>query len=108
MKTLEELIRELRPQLQNEVRKYAQDLVDTKVKPKRKYLRMDWVGGVLKNSVINTPRLSFKRKRWNGGEIDEVVGPKAKGGSALCRHLRTGSKAYLLISGVKWRASSIY
>ena len=45
MKTLEELIRELPPQLQNEVRKYAQYLVDTKVKPQRKYLRMDWVGG---------------------------------------------------------------
>lgn len=46
MKSLEELIKELPPQLQNEVREYAQYLVDTKVKPKRKYLRMDWAGGL--------------------------------------------------------------
>jgi hypothetical protein len=46
MKSLEELLKELPLQLQNEVREYAQYLVDTKVKPKRKYLRMDWAGGL--------------------------------------------------------------
>lgn len=67
MKTLEELIRELPPQLQNEVRKYAQYLVDTKVKPKRKYLRMDWAGGLKEfRGQYTSLELQKKALEWRG------------------------------------------
>lgn len=67
MKSLEELIKELPPQLQNEVREYAQYLVDTKVKPKRKYLRMDWAGGLKEfRGQYTSLELQKKALEWRG------------------------------------------
>jgi hypothetical protein len=67
MKSLEELIKELPPQLQNEVREYAQYLVDTKVKPKRKYLRMDWAGGLREyRDQFTSLQLQKKALEWWG------------------------------------------
>lgn len=67
MKSLEELIKELPPQLQNEVREYAQYLVDTKVKPKRKYLRMDWAGGLREyRDQFTSLQLQKKSLEWWG------------------------------------------
>ncbi len=67
MKSLEELIKELSPQLQNEVREYVQYLVDTKVKPKRKYLRMDWAGGLREyRDQFTSLQLQKKALEWRG------------------------------------------
>ncbi len=67
MKSLEELIKELPPQLQNEVREYAQYLVDTKVRPKRKYLRMDWAGGLKEfRGQYTSLELQKKALEWRG------------------------------------------
>lgn len=67
MKSLKELIKELPPQLQNEVREYAQYLVDTKVKPKRKYLRMDWAGGLREyRDQFTSLELQKKALEWRG------------------------------------------
>jgi hypothetical protein len=67
MKSLEELMKELPPQLQNEVREYAQYLVDTKVKPKRKYLRMDWAGGLREyRDQFTSLQLQKKALEWWG------------------------------------------
>ncbi len=46
MKTLEELIRELPPELQQEVRDFAKFLLETRVHPRRLKLRMNWAGGL--------------------------------------------------------------
>lgn len=67
MKSLEELIKELPPQLQNEVREYAQYLVDAKVKQKRKYLRMDWAGGLKEfRGQYTSLELQKKALEWRG------------------------------------------
>jgi hypothetical protein len=67
MKSLEELLKELPLQLQNEVREYAQYLVDTKVKPKRKYLRMDWAGGLKEfRGQYTSLELQKKALEWRG------------------------------------------
>lgn len=67
MKSLEELIKELPPQLQNEVREYAQYVVDTKVKPKRKYLRMDWADGLKEfRGQYTSLELQKKALEWRG------------------------------------------
>jgi len=46
MKTLEELIRELPPELQQEVYDFAKFLLDTKVSRKQKKLRLSWAGAL--------------------------------------------------------------
>lgn len=46
MSTIEDLIRELPPDLQEEVRHFAEFLLETKVRPKRKGLRLSWAGGL--------------------------------------------------------------
>lgn len=67
MKSLEELIKELPPQLQNELREYAQYLIDTKVKPKRKYLRMDWAGCLKEfRGQYTSLELQKKALEWRG------------------------------------------
>lgn len=65
MKTLEELIKELPPHLQEEVRDFAQFLADTKVHPKRKYLRMDWAGGLREyRDQFTSLQLQKKALEW--------------------------------------------
>jgi len=46
MKTMEELVKELPPDLQREVRDFAQFLLDTRVRPKQAKLRMTWAGAL--------------------------------------------------------------
>ncbi len=45
-KTIEALVNELPPELQQEVYDFAQFLLDRKVKTKPKKLRLDWAGGL--------------------------------------------------------------
>ncbi len=45
MKPLEEIIKELPPDLQQEVLDFAQFLLNTRAKPKPKKLRLSWKGG---------------------------------------------------------------
>ncbi len=45
MKTLEELIKDLPPYLKDEVRDFAQWLLESKVSRKQKRLRLTWAGG---------------------------------------------------------------
>ncbi|WHZ14500.1 MAG: hypothetical protein OJF52_001339 [Nitrospira sp.] len=67
MKTLEELIKELPPHLQNEVRDFAQFLADTKVRTKRKHLRMDWAGGLREyRDRFTSLQLQKKALEWWG------------------------------------------
>jgi hypothetical protein len=67
MKSLEELIKELPPPLRDELRAYAQYLVETKVKPKRKYLRMDWAGGLREyRDQYTSLQLQKKALEWWG------------------------------------------
>lgn len=67
MKTLEELIKELPPHLQNEVRDFAQFLADTKVRAKRKHLRMDWAGGLREyRDRFTSLQLQKKALEWWG------------------------------------------
>ncbi len=44
MRTLEEIIFLLPPELKDEVRAFAEFLLKTKVQPKQKYLRLSWKG----------------------------------------------------------------
>jgi len=46
MESIEELMERLPPDLQQEVRDFAQFLVEKKAKPKRKKLRLTWAGGL--------------------------------------------------------------
>lgn len=46
METLEDLIKELPLELQQEVRDFTQFLLNTKVRPKQKNLRMTWAGAL--------------------------------------------------------------
>jgi hypothetical protein len=46
MKTLQEVLQELPPQLQDEVRDFAQFLLDRKPRPKQRKLRQSWAGGL--------------------------------------------------------------
>lgn len=43
---IEELVKQLPPDLQTEVRNFAQYLLDTKVKRRSQKLRLDWAGGL--------------------------------------------------------------
>jgi hypothetical protein len=46
MKTLEELIKELPPDLKREVQDFAQFLLETKARRPRRKLRLSWAGGL--------------------------------------------------------------
>ncbi len=46
MESIEELMEKLPPDLQQEVRDFAQFLVEKRAKPKRKKLRLTWAGGL--------------------------------------------------------------
>jgi hypothetical protein len=46
MKTLEELVKELPPELQQEVQDFARFLFETKVQPRHSKLRMNWAGAL--------------------------------------------------------------
>ena len=46
MKTMAEMIKDLPPDLQQEVRQFVEFLLTTKVHPKQTKLRMSWAGGL--------------------------------------------------------------
>ncbi len=46
MKTLEELMQELPPELRQEVRDFARFLVETRSRPKNKKLQLNWAGAL--------------------------------------------------------------
>lgn len=67
MKTIEELVKELPPDLQEEVREFAQFLLEKRARGKRKYLRQTWAGG-LKEFRDQYTSLELQRKalEWRG------------------------------------------
>ena len=67
MKTTEELIGELPPELQQEVRDLAQFLLNTKVSRKQKKLRMTWAGGLREfRDQFTSLELQKKALEWWG------------------------------------------
>jgi hypothetical protein len=67
MKTTEELIKELPPELQQEVRDFAQFLLDKKARPKQKKLRMTWAGGLREfRDKFTSLELQKKALEWWG------------------------------------------
>lgn len=67
MKTLEELIRKLPPELQQEVYDFALFLLETKAHPKRKKLRMTWAGGLREfRDQFTSLELQKKALEWWG------------------------------------------
>ena len=64
---LEELIRELPPELQQEVRDFAQFLLDTKVNRKQKKLRLSWAGALREfRNQFTSLELQKKALEWWG------------------------------------------
>ena len=67
MKTLEELIRKLPPELQQEVYDFALFLLETKVHPKQRKLRMTWAGGLREfRDQFTSLELQKKALEWWG------------------------------------------
>ncbi|MBM4046293.1 MAG: DUF2281 domain-containing protein [Planctomycetes bacterium] len=46
MATIEDMMKQLPPELQEEVRDFAQFLLERKARPKQKNLRLTWAGGL--------------------------------------------------------------
>jgi hypothetical protein len=67
MKTLEELVRELSPGMQEEVREFAQYLLEKRSKGKKKYLAQTWAGGLKDfRSRYTSLELQKKALEWRG------------------------------------------
>ncbi|MGD0009988.1 MAG: DUF2281 domain-containing protein [Terriglobia bacterium] len=67
MKTLEELMKELPVELQQEVQDFASFLFETKVHPKRSKLRMNWAGGLSEfREQFTSLELQKKALEWRG------------------------------------------
>jgi len=67
MRTIEELIEQLPPELQQQVRDFAQFLLDTKVRPKQKKLRLSWAGGLREfRDKFTSLELQKKALEWWG------------------------------------------
>ena len=67
MRTLEELVKELPPELQQEVQDFARFLFETKVHPKRSKLRMNWAGGLSEfRGQFTSLELQKKALEWRG------------------------------------------
>lgn len=64
---LEELIRELPPELLQEVHDFAQFLLDTKVRRKQKKLRLNWAGALREfRDQFTSLELQKKALEWWG------------------------------------------
>jgi hypothetical protein len=67
MKPIEELVKELPPELQQEVYDFAQFLLETKVRPKQKKLRMSWAGALREfRDQFTSLELQKKALEWWG------------------------------------------
>jgi hypothetical protein len=67
MKTLEDLVRELPPDMREEVREFAQYLLEKRVKGKKKYLAQTWAGGLKEfRDQYTSLELQKKSLEWRG------------------------------------------
>jgi len=67
MKTLEELVKELPPDMQEEVREFAQFLLEKRVKGKKQFLTQTWAGGLKEfRSQYTSLELQKKALEWRG------------------------------------------
>ena len=67
MKTLEELVKELPPAMQEEVRKFAQFLLEKRVKVKKKFLSQTWACGLKEfRDQYTSLELQKKALEWRG------------------------------------------
>ncbi len=67
MKTLEEMVKELPPESQDEVRDFVEFLLSKKRKRKQKYLRMDWAGALREyRDQYTSLELQKKALEWWG------------------------------------------
>ena len=67
MKTLEELIKELPPDLQQEVYDFASFLLEKRARPKQKKLRMTWAGTLREfRNQFTSLELQKKALEWWG------------------------------------------
>jgi len=67
MESIEELMAKLPPDLQQEVKDFAQFLVEKKAKPKRKKLRLTWAGGLREfRDQYTSLELQKKSLEWWG------------------------------------------
>lgn len=67
MKTLEELVRELPPELKEEARDFVEFLLRKKGKGKQKYLRMTWAGALKEyRDQYTSLELQKKALEWWG------------------------------------------
>ena len=67
MKKLEELVRELPPNMQEEVREFALLLLEKRVKAKKKYLSHTWAGGLKEfRDHYTSFDLQKKALEWGG------------------------------------------
>ncbi len=65
--SMDELYRQLPPELQQEVRDFVHYLLDTKVHRKQRYLRLSWAGGLsdLRDRYTSL-ELQKKALEWRG------------------------------------------
>ena len=67
MKSLDELVKELPPDLQQEVQDFARFLLETKVRPKQSKLRLDWAGALSEfRGQFTALELQKKAMEWWG------------------------------------------
>ena len=73
MQTLQELIRQLPPHLQEEVKEFAEFLLERRAKKFGRKLRQDWAGA-LREYRDQYTSLELQKKPWNGGGIENAPG----------------------------------
>lgn len=67
MKTLDELMQELPPELRQEVQDFARSLVEARVRPKNKRLQLKWAGALAEfRDRYNSLELQKKALAWWG------------------------------------------
>lgn len=67
MKSLDEIVKELPPDLQQEVQDFARFLFETKVRPKQSKLRLSWAGGLSEfRDQFTSLELQKKALEWRG------------------------------------------
>ena len=66
-RSLDEMVKELPPRLQQEVKDFAQFLIERRVRPKRDRLKMAWAGGLREfRDQFTSLELQKKALEWRG------------------------------------------
>ena len=66
-RSLDEMVKELPPRLQQEVKDFAQFLIERRVRPKRDRLTMAWAGGLREfRDQFTSLELQKKALEWRG------------------------------------------